>query len=345
VAELYGSALLERSTRVRGWLAPFAIRRKTFAITDLLERLQPDLVHAMRLPFEGFLAAAAVQNVPLVLSIWGNDFTLFADRDRRLNRLTTSALARADALHCDCKRDLKSAFARGFSQQKPWRVLPGNGGVQTGSYHRLQLDRDLLRQCGIPEGRPLIINPRGFRAYVRNDTFFNAIPLVLKRVPEAFFIATGMMGNPVAERWIRSMGIASSVRLLHTITREQLALMFAACEISLSPSSHDGTPNTLLEAMACGCFPITGSVDSIREWITDGENGLICDECDANSLAQAIIRASQDNALRQTAKQINRELIRTRADYATGMLEAEKLYAEALASKSSFAVHSGARNT
>jgi len=30
---------------------------------------------------------------------------------------------------------------------------------------------------------PVIFNPRGFRAYVRNDTFFRAIPLVLKEIP------------------------------------------------------------------------------------------------------------------------------------------------------------------
>ena len=337
LAEIQHGPWLRTSTRVRGWIAPFDIRRKVPALRRLLELLQPDLVHAMRLPFEGFLAAAAVQGIPLVVSIWGNDFTLFADHDRRLDHLTRSTLERANALQCDCNRDLKAALARGFSSRKPFRILPGNGGIHADFYFRLQPDHDLLRQFGIPEGRPLIINPRGVRAYVRNDTFFRAIPLVIKRIPEAFFVATGMSGNPVAERWIRRMGIARSVRLLPVLAREQLARLFATCDVSVSPTSHDGTPNTLLEAMACGCFPVTGNVDSIREWIIDGENGIIGDESDPDSFARAIVRAVRNVSLRQTAKGINRKLIQTRADYAACMREAEELYREALAPKSLFA--------
>ena len=56
------------------------------ARASLIADLQPDLVHAMRLPFEGFLAAAAVEKVPLLISVWGNDFTLFANRSRKLRR-------------------------------------------------------------------------------------------------------------------------------------------------------------------------------------------------------------------------------------------------------------------
>jgi hypothetical protein len=48
-------------------------------LTALIDELRPDLVHAMRLPYEGFMAAAAVHSRPLLLSIWGNDFTLFAN--------------------------------------------------------------------------------------------------------------------------------------------------------------------------------------------------------------------------------------------------------------------------
>ncbi len=39
-----------------------------------------------------------------------------------------------------------------------------------------------------PVEEPVIINPRGFRPYVRNDVFFKAIPLVLEKQPDAKFI-------------------------------------------------------------------------------------------------------------------------------------------------------------
>jgi glycosyltransferase involved in cell wall biosynthesis len=59
--------------------------------------------------------------------------------------------------------------------------------------------------------------------------------------------------------------------------------VFRGAQIVVSPSIHDGTPNSLLEAMACGCFPVAGDLESIREWITHGQNGLLFDANDAAS--------------------------------------------------------------
>lgn len=334
---LRSGPLSTASDRLRSWIAPLDIRRKTEAMAALIDRLQPDIVHAMRLPYEGYLAAAAVRTAPLLISVWGNDFTLFADRSRRLSELTNQVLARADALHCDCRRDLQIAFRRGFSQSKPWRVLPGNGGIHTDAYFKIKTSPSFLRKHSIPEGPPLIVNPRGFRSYVRNDVFFRAIALTLQQVPNAIFVAVGMAGNPLAKRWAKRSGAKDSIRLLPLIPREQLADLFVASQVSVSPSSHDGTPNTLLEAMACGCFPVVGNVDSVREWIVNGENGLICDETEAVSLADCIIRALHEPSLRKEAAEINRRVVRTRAEYSICMAEAERLY-EATIGKSRLAV-------
>lgn len=328
LAQFRSRRVLETSLQIRSWIAPFDVGQKARAMAALIDSLRPDLVHAMRLPFEGFLAAASVKTAPLLISIWGNDFTLFSDRNRRMSAFTDKALLRADGLHCDCKRDLRAAFSRGFSQNKPWRVLPGNGGLDTAKYFNTRPDPQVLRRFQIPTGVPLVLNPRGFRAYVRNDTFFRAIPLVLRDVPQAFFIATGMVDNPVAKRWIRHRHVRNSVRLLPSVSRDELATLFAASQVSVSPSSHDGTPNTLLEAMACGCFPVVGEVESMREWIVNGENGLICGEGDATSLASCIVKALREPELRIEAAEINRCLVRTRAEYAAGMAEAKKLYSE-----------------
>jgi glycosyltransferase involved in cell wall biosynthesis len=156
---------------------------------------------------------------------------------------------------------------------------------------------------------------------------------VLERVPNAFFIATGMLGNSMAERWVRRLSIRDSVRLLPTLSRDDLATLFRMSQVSVSPSSHDGTPNTLLEAMVSGCFPVAGDLESLREWITDGQNGLLCDPRDATSLAACIVFALRDSSLRIRAATINRNLIADRADYARVMSAAEALYEEVIEAK------------
>ena len=67
----------------------------------------------------------------------------------------------ADALHADCQRDVRLAREWGFGQGKPALVAPGNGGIRT----------DVFYPPADPVEEPVIINPRGFRPYVRNDVF------------------------------------------------------------------------------------------------------------------------------------------------------------------------------
>src|SRR5512133_2214886 len=59
-------------------LGPLTLRYYGPRLRWLIERIKPDLVHAQRIPFEGMLAAYTPREVPLALSIWGNDLTLHA---------------------------------------------------------------------------------------------------------------------------------------------------------------------------------------------------------------------------------------------------------------------------
>src|SRR5207302_9690982 len=54
---------------LRAWAAPMAVRARTEKLATLIGDLRPDLVHAMRLPYEGFITASAIRAAPLVLSI------------------------------------------------------------------------------------------------------------------------------------------------------------------------------------------------------------------------------------------------------------------------------------
>ncbi len=105
-----------------------------------------------------------------------------------------------------------------------------------------------------------------------------------------------------------------------------MADLFRRARVAVSPTTHDGTPNTLLEAMACGCFPVAGDLEPLREWITPGENGLLVDPTQPQSLAQAILAALDDPALCARARLANLALIAARADYSRSMASAGEFY-------------------
>ncbi|MCW5876458.1 MAG: glycosyltransferase family 4 protein, partial [Anaerolineales bacterium] len=269
-------------------------------------------------PYEGILAARPAAATPLLISVWGNDFTLHASGNPLLAAATRRALAAANGLHTDTQIDLQRAGAWGFDTAKPALVLPGNGGVRV----------DIFGPAAKPPQGLRVVNPRGIRAYVRNDVFFQAIPGVLAAMPNVHFDCPGMQGEAEAERWVSRLGLEERVHLLPHLSPAQLAETYRAAQVMASPSTHDGTPNSLLEAMACGLLPVCGDLPSIREWIEPGRNGLLVDPADPDALAAALLHALQDEPLRRGAAAHNRELIATRADYAANMPRAAKFYEE-----------------
>jgi glycosyltransferase involved in cell wall biosynthesis len=352
MSEVYGQAALKSTnrgrllrrlipvrirTRVRHLVAPFSFSRASKSLIKKIDWIQPDLIHAMRIPYEGIVASMTVQRgllskeltkkPSLLVSVWGNDFTLHARSTPAMANHTCRTLNVCNALHTDCRRDLKLAIEMGFSADKPSMVLPGGGGIKTDVFFPLPEENDGEAYDGGGVKNPiLIINPRGFRAYVRNDTFFRSIPLVLNKFPHVRFVCPGMANEALAVKWVSELGIRENIELLPTQTSQEMAQLFRRSQISVSITTHDGTPNTLLEAMASGCFPIVGDLESLREWITPGVNGLLVEPGDPNALAQAMHEVIDQPELRKQAREYNLRLVRERAEYYSVMRAVEDFY-------------------
>ena len=320
-------------TTMRHRLGPFTIPWAAERVRKGLLKLEPDLIHAMRIAFEGIMTAAAYPKVPLIVSVWGNDFTLHASSTRAMSLLTQRALGRTDALHVDCERDLRLAYEWGMSRMRPTLVVPAAGGVRPEVFHPGETDMtELSEQVGdvlrnLPTEAPVVVNPRGFRAYVRNDTFFQSIPLILKNLPETIFLCPAMEGESQALEWVDQLGISTSVRLLPRLSPSEMAAVYRRAQVTVSVSEHDGTPNTLLEAMACGCLPVAGDLESIREWIEDDRNGLLIVPGNPDELSDAVIKALSDAELHATGVEHNlRLIVERRVTYPEVMARAEAFY-------------------
>lgn len=316
VPRLGSAQALGLRTRLREWFGPLTIFRASQKLRGLIEEINPNLIHALRIPYEGMLAADAYSGVPLIVSVWGNDFTLHAPSTPMMRHYTDWTLKVADALHADCNRDIRLAHIWGLKAGKPTLVVPGNGGIRT----------DIFYPPEKPAAEPIVVNPRGFRTYVCNEAFFKSIPLVLAKRDEVRFICSSMAGESQAIQWVKELGIEHAVQLNPLVPYAEMAKLFRTAQVVVSPSMHDGTPNSLLEGMACGCFPIAGDLESIREWIMPGQNGLLVDPTDPQAIANGILFALERKELRQAAADLNTKIISARAEYTQCMKRVEKFY-------------------
>lgn len=112
-----------------------------------------------------------------------------------------------------------------------------------------------------------------------------------------------------------------------------MAGLFRAADVSVSLTSHDGTPNSLLEAMGSGCLPVVSPVESVLEWVDDGVNGLVASATDVKQIAATLHRAVTDTALRDAAARRNQRLVHERANIDVCMGAAMSFYERLISSE------------
>lgn len=313
----------------RYWL-PFTAIRLTEKARTLIRRLAPDLVHSLRIPIEAQIGAGAVAGTPHLISAWGNDFTLFAARSAFHRALTGAALRGCDAFLADAQADVIRARRHGLREDIETLVVPGAGGIDTGLFHAhdkpARWTGELAPLEALPAGTRLVVQARGFRSYVRNDSFFRASAAVLSQRPETFVVGAGLRGWKPVEELVAKLGIGRRVLLTGPLPQSDLAQLHRRSALMVSPTEHDGTPNTLLEAMACGALPVCGDLPSLREWIEDGVNGLLTSVQRPEPLRDAMMRGLDDRALAGRARRRNPGVIAARAEYGRSMERAAALY-------------------
>jgi len=106
----------------------------------------------------------------------------------------------------------------------------------------------------------------------------------------------GPLGPALRER-ARALGIAEWVTFLGFV--DDVRGLFSRCDCFLLPSSTEGMPIALLEAMAAGAPIVASSVGGIPAAITDGVEGVLVPPGDAELLFSAVSRVLDDPVLGQ----------------------------------------------
>lgn len=97
--------------------------------------------------------------------------------------------------------------------------------------------------------------------------------------------------DPVSARILDDPALAPpNVRIPFSPPAE-LPALYAACDFVAIPSSFDGMPNVLLEAMACGVPPIASNAGAMAEIVGDGETGFLFPAENREAAGAATLRA------------------------------------------------------
>ncbi len=119
-------------------------------------------------------------------------------------------------------------------------------------------------------------------------------------------------GSPSAEyrlaiERVRALGLEERVRFMGP--RGDIEQVYPQADALVHASLQEGIPNAVVEGMACGLPVVVSRVSDLPLIVREGNNGFVCDETRAESIAdamEALLRASPDERAAMGAR--SREL-------------------------------------
>lgn len=142
-----------------------------------------------------------------------------------------------------------------------------------------------------PEDAPLLVALGRLHKAKAFDVLLNA----LVRLPDAYlWIAGEGPERDALDAQIGALSLGHRVRLLGW--RNDRAALLKAADICVFPSRHEPFGTVFIQAWACGTPLVATASDGPRQFVRDGQDGLVVPVDDEKALAGAIERLLKDRA-------------------------------------------------
>jgi glycosyltransferase involved in cell wall biosynthesis len=110
------------------------------------------------------------------------------------------------------------------------------------------------------------------------------------------------------------------------LPHDAILKLYGQARLSISIAISDGVPNSLLESMAMGTFPIQSNTSCADEWVKDGETSFLVPPDDLDKISMAIRRSLQDSTLVDNAAKQNASVIYARQNILVNQKRTVEMY-------------------
>ncbi len=300
----YRSGIINRTTLLAWSQLPFLLIN--FFLTALKSSRKTQLVHAFW-SASGLIAIAIrwFKSRPVVVTLWGSD-KLIAQIPI-LSNLIFLILKKADAIICE-DNNLKSLLvSRGFNPEKIFLI---SNGIDLKLFQPRD-SAETKKNLGLDSEQNIILSTGSLNKTKNHSLLIDAFAeLTASNESWHLYIIGEGEERLNLEKQIIESEISKKVKLLGIKNHNSLSQWLNAADIFVLPSQNEGTPNALLEAMACGLPVIASKVGGVPELIQNNIEGLLFDRNSKEELVEKLNRLIQDKELQNTlgmaaAKKVN----------------------------------------
>lgn len=297
--------LLFHGVKLPGEPYHFGFPSLDFAYLRRENRVPFDIVHAHS-PFSAgreALRVARKRGVPIVATFHSKYYDDFYEktRSRRIASLAANYVVNFYN-HCDevwAVNDRTADVLRGYGYQGDVVVMP-NGTNLCRVDERAAAE---TRAQFSPDGAPifLFVGQMNWKKNIRR--VLEAVALYAREAPCRLVMVGQGPNEEDVQKACEELGVAErTIRTGHIADRDRLMAIYAAASLLIFPSVYDNAPMVVREAAAVGTPSILMRGSCAAEGVTDGVNGLLCEDT-AESVCDCMRRGlSNRGALGQAAR-------------------------------------------
>jgi glycosyltransferase involved in cell wall biosynthesis len=283
----------------------------TFDFRRLTREIKPDLVHAGPIQTCALIAILS-GSWPVLTMSWGFDLMEDVYRGRIWEWATRYTLKRSLFFTSDANVTRDKAVAYGMDPAKtivfPWGVDLGYFAPTADYRPHTMADR--------PASAFTLFCNRSWETRYGVDVLARAFGKVAQQNKhvDLILLGGGSQGNRIRQI-LNSAGVLDRVTFAGQVSQTDLPRWYHMADLYISPSHVDGSSVSLMEALACGLPCLISDIPANKEWVTEGENGWLFPDGDADALAEKILAAIRQREKLPEIGRASRKSAEMRADW------------------------------
>jgi glycosyltransferase involved in cell wall biosynthesis len=277
------------------------------ALEKIILEIQPDIIHSFEMQSCSYPILKTMKKYPAIkwlYSCWGSDLYHYQQFPSHLKKIK-QVLQRVDFLHTDCQRDYILAQQLGFAGEHVG-VIPGGTGYKL----------EELQSYKLPIDERKVLLVKGYEHHLgRGLNIVKALHSIQKQIENYEVVVFGAHTKVID--YVQSNQLDFKAFDRHGLSHQELMELMGKSLIYIGNSISDGMPNTLLEAIVMGAFPIQSNPGGVtEEIISNGVNGfLVQDPDDVEDLKNLIMQTLTNPSIIEEAYKINVSISKQLLDY------------------------------
>jgi glycosyltransferase involved in cell wall biosynthesis len=228
----------------------------------------------------------------VILSFWGGDLLNRTDKKRGyiLKSIQKRAILKADKVYCVSKELIEEAYNVTDNKliKAPCLLMYGlDLNLYTFSSNEMKQQNEYFT----------IYSPRWCLPIYNIEVIVDAVILLLKAGEKVRLIYRDVYIDESDEavqysvmlaNKIKHLDFRSNFQVVGLVEKYELIKIIQSSDVVISVSHFDGTPLSILEAMACKTLTVSGKIPSTTNFIVHGVNGYLVDKDSPEELAQQL---------------------------------------------------------